>query len=339
MKSLPTILIVLFLAFFLVGCPKPEAPEPESEVKQTEQAEVKTQEQATEPIAEKIPEQETVEEKKAEIVETSKAEAKAEPSAVETEQPPAQKKLEAPQTVVESEKPAEVKKVEAPKDVSEVVTQEQPLRSEVQEARAVLEEAIAKVEIAETAEEMAVAEEIKKMAEEAVAKVEKGEPDAPEKVLIVKEKIKEEPSKEEPSKEEPSAVVEKKAPKEAVTIIAAPLEEVAVPIEELGIVYFDYDKSNIKPEFTSIIQSNFEWLINNPDIRVQLEGHCDERGTNEYNLALGERRARSVLNYLLRLGASPEQFSIVSFGEERPVALGQNETAWQKNRRVEFTRL
>ena len=322
MKSLPTILIVLFLAFFLVGCPKPEAPEPESEVKQTEQAEVKTQEQATEPIAEKIPEQEAVEEKKAEIVETPKAESKAEPSAVETEQPPAQKKLEAPQTVVESQKPAEVKKVEAPKDVPEAVTQEQPLRSEVQEARAVLEEAIAKVEAAETAEEMAVAEEIKQMAEEAVAKIEKGEPDAPEKVRIVKEKI-----------------VEKKAPKEAVTIIAAPVEEVAVPIEELGIVYFDYDKSSIKPEFTSIIQSNFEWLINNPDIRVQLEGHCDERGTNEYNLALGERRARSVLNYLLRLGASPEQFSIVSFGEERPVALGQNETAWQKNRRVEFTRL
>ena len=318
MKSLPTILIVLFLAFFLVGCPKPEAPEPESEVKQTEQAEVKTQEQATEPIAEKIPEQEAVEEKKAEIVETPKAETKTEPSAVETEQPPAQKKLEAPQTVVESQKPAEVKKVEAPKDVPEVVTQEQPLRSEVQEARAVLEEAIAKVEAAETAEEMAVAEEIKQMAEEAVAKIEKGEPDAPEKVLAVKKKI---------------------APKEAVTIIAAPVEEVAVPIEELGIVYFDYDKSEIKPEFTSIIQSNFEWLINNPDIRVQLEGHCDERGTNEYNLALGERRARSVLNYLLRLGASPEQFSIVSFGEERPVALGQNETAWQKNRRVEFTRL
>ena len=318
MKSLPTILIVLFLAFFLVGCPKPEAPEPESEVKQTEQAEVKTQEQATEPIAEKIPEQEAVEEKKAEIVETPKAEPKTEPSAVETEQPPAQKKLEAPQTVVESQKPAEVKKVEAPKDVPEVVTQEQPLRSEVQEARAVLEEAIAKVEAAETAEEMAVAEEIKQMAEEAVAKIEKGEPDAPEKVLAVKKKI---------------------APKEAVTIIAAPVEEVAVPIEELGIVYFDYDKSSIKPEFTSIIQSNFEWLINNPDIRVQLEGHCDERGTNEYNLALGERRARSVLNYLLRLGASPEQFSIVSFGEERPVALGQNETAWQKNRRVEFTRL
>ena len=318
MKSLPTILIVLFLAFFLVGCPKPEAPEPESEVKQTEQAEVKTQEQATEPIAEKIPEQESVDEKKAEIAATPKAEPKAEPSAVETEQPPAQKKLEAPQTVVESQKPAEVKKVEAPKDVPEVVTQEQPLRSEVQEARAVLEEAIAKVEAAETAEEMAVAEEIKQMAEEAVAKIEKGEPDAPEKVLAVKKKI---------------------APKEAVTIIAAPVEEVAVPIEELGIVYFDYDKSSIKPEFTSIIQSNFEWLINNPDIRVQLEGHCDERGTNEYNLALGERRARSVLNYLLRLGASPEQFSIVSFGEERPVALGQNETAWQKNRRVEFTRL
>ena len=329
MKSLPTILIIFSLAFFLVGCPKPEAPVPDSKVKQTDAEETKTQDPATDPVKEDIPQEDTVEEKKTNFVEPSKEEPKEEPEAVETEQPPAQKKLKVATTVKESAKPADVKKVEPPEPTPEAVTQEQSLRSDVQEARAVLEEAIAKVEVAETAEEMAVAEEIQKMAEEAVAKTEKGEADAPEKVQVVKESIK---------KDEPE-VIKKKAPKEAVTIIAAPLEEVAVPIEELGIVYFDYDKSNIKPEFMTIIQSNFEWLFNNSDMRVQLEGHCDERGTNEYNLALGERRARSVLNYLLRLGANPEQFSIVSFGEERPVALGQNEAAWQKNRRVEFTRL
>ena len=82
-----------------------------------------------------------------------------------------------------------------------------------------------------------------------------------------------------------------------------------------------------------------EWIAENPDVQVQLEGHCDERGTNEYNLALGERRAKAVFDYLVSLGASPSQFSLVSFGEERPVASGSNESAWKQNRRVEFTRL
>ena len=70
-----------------------------------------------------------------------------------------------------------------------------------------------------------------------------------------------------------------------------------------------------------------------------MEGHCDERGTNEYNLALGERRAKAVFEYLVKLGANPSQFTMVSFGEERPVASGSNEVDWAKNRRVEFTRL
>ena len=190
MKSLPTILIIFSLAFFLVGCPKPEAPEPESEVQQTDAEETKTQDPATDPVKENIPKEDTVEEKKTNFVELSKVEPKEEPEAVETEQPPAQKKLKVATTVKESAKPADVKKVEPPEPTPEAVTQEQSLRSDVQEARAVLEEAIAKVEVAETAEEMAVAEEIQKMAEEAVAKTEKGEADAPEKVQIVKESIK-----------------------------------------------------------------------------------------------------------------------------------------------------
>ena len=82
-----------------------------------------------------------------------------------------------------------------------------------------------------------------------------------------------------------------------------------------------------------------EWIAENPDVQIQLEGHCDERGTNEYNLALGERRAKAVFDYLVSLGASPSQFSMVSFGEERPAASGSNESAWKQNRRVEFTRL
>ena len=104
-------------------------------------------------------------------------------------------------------------------------------------------------------------------------------------------------------------------------------------------IFFDYDSYLLTSMAESTLDLQVTWMDENPEQFILIEGHCDERGTNEYNLALGESRARSVLNYLLRLGANPEQFSIVSFGEERPVALGQNEAAWQKNRRVEFTRL
>ena len=110
-------------------------------------------------------------------------------------------------------------------------------------------------------------------------------------------------------------------------------------IFDLEMVYFAYDKSIITTAFGEAIQKNYEWIAENPDVQIQLEGHCDERGTNEYNLALGERRAKAVFDYLMSLGASPSQFSLVSFGEERPADPGSNEVAWRKNRRVEFTRL
>ena len=128
------------------------------------------------------------------------------------------------------------------------------------------------------------------------------------------------------------------APK-AVTIISAPPEESDVAIYDLEMVYFAYDKSIITTAFGEALQKNYEWIAENPDVQIQLEGHCDERGTNEYNLALGERRAKAVFDYLISLGASPSQFSLVSFGEERPADQGSNEVAWRKNRRVEFTRL
>jgi peptidoglycan-associated lipoprotein len=145
-------------------------------------------------------------------------------------------------------------------------------------------------------------------------------------------------------KEEAQIAVEQDAEKsveapKAVTIISAPPEESDVAIYDLEMVYFAYDKSIITTAFGEALQKNYEWIAENPDVQIQLEGHCDERGTNEYNLALGERRAKAVFDYLISLGASASQFSLVSFGEERPADQGSNEVAWRKNRRVEFTRL
>ena len=118
----------------------------------------------------------------------------------------------------------------------------------------------------------------------------------------------------------------------------APLEESGNVITELGIIYFDFDRSALRDEVKQDIKKNFEWIQTHPEVQIQLEGHCDERGSNEYNLALGEQRTRAVYEYLLSLGANPERFTSVSFGEERPAALGHTAEAWSKNRRVEFTR-
>lgn len=103
---------------------------------------------------------------------------------------------------------------------------------------------------------------------------------------------------------------------------------------ELKVIYFDYDKYALSPEAQSATQYNAEVLKRAPNVRVVAEGHCDERGTAEYNLALGDRRARSVLDYLTALGIDPGRLSIVSYGSELPVDPGHNEAAWAKNRRV-----
>ena len=149
----------------------------------------------------------------------------------------------------------------------------------------------------------------------------------------------------EQKKEEELIIEEKDAdesvqpPKMAEPIMILPPEESDAAFSEMGMVYFAYDKSEITADFEEVIQKNYEWIYQNPDVQIQLEGHCDERGTNEYNLALGERRAKAVFDYLVSLGANPSQFTIVSFGEERPVAYGSNEASWRQNRRVEFTQL
>lgn len=102
------------------------------------------------------------------------------------------------------------------------------------------------------------------------------------------------------------------------------------------VVYFDFDKSEIKADFRAVIQAHAEYLANNPSASVTLEGHADERGTREYNIALGERRANAVQRMLTLQGAAASQIRVVSYGEERPAALGHDEDAWSLNRRVEF---
>jgi peptidoglycan-associated lipoprotein len=102
------------------------------------------------------------------------------------------------------------------------------------------------------------------------------------------------------------------------------------------VVYFDYDKNEIRPEFNQLLEAHGQFLATHPNAQVRLEGHADERGSREYNIGLGERRAQAVRRILMLQGASAEQLSTVSFGEERPVASGHDEAAYQQNRRVEI---
>ena len=115
----------------------------------------------------------------------------------------------------------------------------------------------------------------------------------------------------------------------------APVEEAKDLVSERKI-YFDFDKSEIKEEFRAIIEAHAKYLVDNPAASVAIEGHCDERGTREYNMALGERRAFSVLQMLTLLGVSKSQVRTVSFGEERPDVDGHDESAWKWNRRAVF---
>jgi peptidoglycan-associated lipoprotein len=102
------------------------------------------------------------------------------------------------------------------------------------------------------------------------------------------------------------------------------------------IVYFDYDKSDIKSESNAIITAHAKYLASNPSLKVRLEGHTDERGSREYNIALGERRAQAVRRALQLQGVGDSQITTLSYGEERPAEQGSDEAAYSKNRRVEL---
>jgi peptidoglycan-associated lipoprotein len=132
----------------------------------------------------------------------------------------------------------------------------------------------------------------------------------------------------------------------ASVTVAAPPPPPAAPqptldelfLKEVRDAYFDYDKADIRPDAREALSKTAEFLKNYPQLKVTIEGHCDERGSTEYNLGLGDRRANAVKHYLSSLGIAADRLSTVSFGKEKPFCTESNETCWQQNRRGHFVK-
>jgi peptidoglycan-associated lipoprotein len=137
-----------------------------------------------------------------------------------------------------------------------------------------------------------------------------------------------------PALTSPTPATPAPAPTPAPTARPAPRDFAAVP--DLRDIYFDFDKYDIRPGDAKTLDTNAAWLKSNPNHLILIEGHCDERGTNEYNLALGERRAKSTMNYLVSQGVQANRITIISYGEERPTCTEKAEACWAKNRRSHF---
>jgi peptidoglycan-associated lipoprotein len=136
--------------------------------------------------------------------------------------------------------------------------------------------------------------------------------------------------------EEPKAEVVEEEPLPEVRAEPEPAEVPAKEEFPKVDIYFEYDSSALTPESQDNLRDNAKWLEENPDASVIIEGHCDERGSNEYNMALGDRRAKSVKTFLVDLGTAAQRITTISYGEEKPVDPGHDETAWAKNRRAHF---
>lgn len=113
-------------------------------------------------------------------------------------------------------------------------------------------------------------------------------------------------------------------------------EAAVSPIAGFDFIYFDFDKFNVKAEYRGTLTKIADWLKKNSDYKVRIEGNCDERGTAEYNLALGEKRANSAKDYLAKLGIDKAKINTISYGKEKPVDAGHNDEAWAKNRNAHF---
>lgn len=124
----------------------------------------------------------------------------------------------------------------------------------------------------------------------------------------------------------PSSLDQLREGKSSATAATSPLKD----------VYFDYDRYDLRGDARDTLRANADWLKGNPSARVEIEGHCDDRGTNEYNLALGAKRAQSVKEYLATLGVSAERLSTISYGAEIPLCKEQTEKCWGQNRRARF---
>ncbi len=113
-------------------------------------------------------------------------------------------------------------------------------------------------------------------------------------------------------------------------------ERAAAASAGLQPIHFDFDKSFVRDDARAVMKANAEWLKANPKVKIRIEGNCDERGTKEYNQALGQRRATSAKKYLTDMGISAKRISLISYGKEKPVCAEHDEDCWQKNRRDDF---
>ncbi|MGA2151938.1 MAG: peptidoglycan-associated lipoprotein Pal [Geobacteraceae bacterium] len=138
--------------------------------------------------------------------------------------------------------------------------------------------------------------------------------------------IKEEVVREQAVKEAPTAIREEAALSDSAAQLQAALEK----------IYFDFDSFVLSGQSRDSLSRDAKLLLKNGSAKVQIEGHCDERGSDEYNLALGEKRAKAAMNYLVTLGVPSSQLSFISYGKEKPADSGHDEAAWAKNRRDEF---
>jgi peptidoglycan-associated lipoprotein len=135
--------------------------------------------------------------------------------------------------------------------------------------------------------------------------------------------------------EEPPTVTEPELTEEEI-FMKKSLEEINAD-KPLQMIHFDYDKYFIRDDAKPVLEANAAWLNKFSSAKILIEGHCDERGTEEYNLALGEKRAKSTMDYLSSLGISADRLKIISYGKSQPIDMGHNEPAWQRNRRAQFT--
>jgi len=142
-----------------------------------------------------------------------------------------------------------------------------------------------------------------------------------------------------PQKETAASTGTQAAPAATGTMQAAPTEKAAAAKAGLQPIYFDFDKSFVRNDAKSVMKANANYLKANPKVKVKIEGNCDERGTKEYNQALGQRRAASAKKYLTDLGIAANRISLISYGKEKPVCTDGTETCWQKNRRDDFAEI
>ncbi len=135
-----------------------------------------------------------------------------------------------------------------------------------------------------------------------------------------------------PEKVAPQVKPQQEKPTQPVTVKTVKREEVFYPKP----IHFDFDRADILPQAKPILDKLCSYLKSHPDVKVRIEGNCDERGTEEYNLALGQRRADSAKNYLIFCGISPSRITTISYGEDNPVCTEHNESCWWRNRRCDF---